>query len=278
MSTTIRELIKTKYSLFSKKEQQIANYVLENYQQSMLLSSSELAHIANVSDTTVVRFAKTLGFAGFYEYKSTIKKEYVPTQKVYASLASLEEERSKDSTLLSWYFKGITNDFISFLNSISLSNLDKMADAVINSETVYLFGVGSDEVVVHFLKNYLTVMGIKCIAITQDGLALKESFFFLNDKDSVIMCAYPTLQDSELWVANHTKRTGARLLLLTDSEITTRKFSPYASIEVKDGPETFFNSYVLQLMFCNALLLRIYEKNTEITTKAMKDYQDMLSE
>lgn len=275
---TIRQLIKQKLDLFSKKELSIAKYVLDNYQQSMMLSSTELAKVSKVSDTTVIRFTKTLGFRGFYEYKNAIKKEYVPTQKVYASLASLEDERKGASSLLNWYFKGITHDFIDLIDSMPLGIINKMADTIMSSDTVYLFGVGSDEVVVHFLKNYLTVMGIKCVSITHDGLALKEAFFLLNEKDCVIMCAYPTLQTSEKWVAKHCHLRQAKLLLLSDSEITAKHLKPSLSIEVKDGPETFFNSYVLQLMFCNALLLSIYEKYTDKTTCAMKTYQEMLCE
>ena len=54
----------------------VAKYIIDNYQQSILLSSAELAQQSGVSNTAVIRFAKALGFHGFLEYRREIRKEY----------------------------------------------------------------------------------------------------------------------------------------------------------------------------------------------------------
>lgn len=273
---TIRNRIKENYETFSAKELRVAEYVMKNYQQSMLLSSTELANAAGVSDTTVVRFAKSLGFSGFLQYRNQIKKEYVSTQKVYASLSSLADEQKNEEALIPWYFHGLLKNCNDFFNQIPESQIEKMVRLIKEAETVYLFGIGSDVVIAHFLENYLRLMGIRCITITEEGLAMKEKFFAMKEHDCLFMSAYPTLEQSDYWVCDYVKRKNAKLLLLTDSELTAHKLNADVSINVKETLDTFFNSYVLSMGVCNAILLKMYELYPTDVSESMKSYQNMM--
>lgn len=278
MSTvTVRQLIKEKFDCLSAKEQLVAKYVLDHYQQSMMLSSTELSEFAHVSDTTVVRFAKALGFSGFLEYRNTIKKEYVPTQKVFTSLVSMNDYSRSSSSVLNWYFDHLQKDISSFTENLSIDTLDSMVSAIASCETVYLLGLSSDETIICFLKNYLPLMGFRCVTISETGLSLKEKLLSLNDKDVVLMSAYPTLEEDELWAGDFIRKRGAKFLLITDSEITSRRLKPDLSVELNESAETFFNSTLLPLAFCNALLLRIYEKYDERVSDSLKLYQEIIS-
>ena len=53
--------------------------ILQNDSSALLLSNvNDLAQAVGVSKATVVRFAKTLGYAGFPELKRDIQKENAP--------------------------------------------------------------------------------------------------------------------------------------------------------------------------------------------------------
>ncbi|MGL5257587.1 MAG: MurR/RpiR family transcriptional regulator [Proteocatella sp.] len=272
---TMKQRIKDKYEQLSNKEKIVAKYIIDNYQQSMLLSSTELAKISGVSDTAVVRFAKSLGFKGFFEYKNCIKKEYISTQKVYSSLSLLDKD--SEGKVLNVYFKSLMGDMNNFINKIDDETLSRVSKTIMNAKKLYIVGFGSDEVVVAYLKNYLNLMGVHCIPISEEGLALKEKIFQLDKDDVVLMSAYPTLMDSEKWVAEYVKSKNAKMILITDSEITAKLLEVPEYVAFYETADNFFNSYVLQMAYCNALLLRIYELYPEKTTKSMKNYHDMLS-
>ena len=158
---TMKQRIKENYDTLSSQEKKVAKFIIDNYQQSILLSSSELAQQSGVSNTAVIRFAKALGFHGFLEYKREIRKEYVPVQRVYASLPLMD----RDNDYVHSYFHNLNLDIQAFFQHLPLDIFTKMAETIIHSRRVYLMGCGSDEVVVHFLKNYLNVMGISCTCL-----------------------------------------------------------------------------------------------------------------
>lgn len=91
------------------------------------------------------------------------------------------------------------------------------------------------------------------------------------------MSVYPTLQDDEYWTAAFAKQRKATLITVSDTEITARKLQADISISFHEQAETFFNSYVLQMIFSNALLLRLYEKNKDAASESLKEYENMLS-
>ena len=266
---TMKQRIKEKYDSLSSQEKKVAKYIIDNYQQSILLSSSGLAQLSGVSNTAVIRFAKALGFHGFLEYKREIRKEYVPVQRVYASLPLMD----RDNDYVHSYFHNLNLDIQAFFQHLPLDIFTKMAETIIHSRRVYLMGCGSDEVVVHFLKNYLNVMGISCTAVTEEGLALREKMFLLSPEDCVFVVAFPTMTESERWVSRYAHRKQATLLTLTDSEITAKQLGADLFAVINERADTFFNSYVLPMAFCNGLLLRIFELNQDRATQAMKEYQ-----
>ena len=69
MSIDISERITKLYPKFSKGQKKIANAILNNYDKA----ASKLGQLVGVSESTVVRFAVTLGFDGYSEMQRSIE-------------------------------------------------------------------------------------------------------------------------------------------------------------------------------------------------------------
>ena len=61
MQKDVLHIIKANMAGFSKGQRRIANYILENYDKAAFMTASKLGKIAQVSESTVVRFASALG-------------------------------------------------------------------------------------------------------------------------------------------------------------------------------------------------------------------------
>ena len=76
----------------------------------------------------------------------------------------------------------------------------------------------------------------------------------LSPDDCVFVVAFPTMTESERWVSRYAHRKQAALLTLTDSEITAKQLGADLFAVINERADTFFNSYVLPMAFCNGLL------------------------
>ena len=59
---------------FSKGQKLISTYILENYDKAAYMTASKLGSIVHVSESTVVRFAIELGFAGYPEFQHALQE------------------------------------------------------------------------------------------------------------------------------------------------------------------------------------------------------------
>lgn len=276
MQKSIKNLIQEHYDTLSESNQKVAKFVIDNYQQSTLMGSTELAKAAGVSNTAVIRFAKALGFSGFIEYKKRLKQEHISTQKVYSYLNLMKP--AGENGHVSTYLSALNKDFESFTASYDLSLIDAFCTSILKAKHLYLMGIGSDEITVTFLHNYLNIMGIHCIPITQEGLTLREHLFQINSEDVLLISAFPTTLNDERWATMHAKKQNAKILAITDSEITAKELNADFCVRIKESQDVFFNSYSLVMAFCNTLLLRLYELSPVDTAQSMKDYEEMLQE
>ena len=60
------------YSRMSKGKKNLATYVIEHYEQAVFMKAAELGKIVGVSESTVVRFAMSLGYDGYPEFQKSL--------------------------------------------------------------------------------------------------------------------------------------------------------------------------------------------------------------
>ncbi len=72
--TGIAKLYRKNYNNLTKAEKQIAEYICENSKKVIMMTSLELGKELNVSDATVLRFSKKIGFPNIMNLKNILQK------------------------------------------------------------------------------------------------------------------------------------------------------------------------------------------------------------
>ncbi len=67
-------IIRDFYPKMSKSFTRLADFMLDSYIETALMTATELAHAVDVDAATVVRFAQTLGYSGFPEMQREIRQ------------------------------------------------------------------------------------------------------------------------------------------------------------------------------------------------------------
>lgn len=72
--------IQSKMKVLTGSEKKVAEYVLKNYMRVLDFTVTELAEKAGVSDATVVRFCRSVGYKGYQDMKINLAQDaIVPT-------------------------------------------------------------------------------------------------------------------------------------------------------------------------------------------------------
>lgn len=274
-SDNIENLIKEHYLSLSKGCKRVASYILDHYSHAALLSSTELAEAAGVSDTTVVRFSKALGFNGYAEFKRCLRSNMYETN-LYDDLQRMNVDRSDQFSAN--YMRSIAEDLQEFTNSIDYGLINTIVHRLLNSQQIYIGGLGSDAVVAKYLFTYIRKMGFNPILLVEEGHTLREYLMNITSQDTLIMCSYPKMFQDEREMARMAKRGGATLVTITDSETSALLLESDYNLSARQKEKTFFNSYVLPMALCDLLLLKIYEFAPEKVDASLKRYTEVVSQ
>ena len=274
-SDNIENLIKEHYLSLSKGCKRVASYILDHYSHAALLSSTELAEAAGVSDTTVVRFSKALGFNGYAEFKRCLRSNMYETN-LYDDLQRMNVDRSDQFSAN--YMRSIAEDLQEFTNSIDYGLINTIVRRLLDSQQIYIGGLGSDAVVAKYLFTYIRKMGFNPILLVEEGHTLREYLMNITSQDTLIMCSYPKMFQDEREMARMAKRGGSTLVTITDSETSALLLESDYNLSARQKEKTFFNSYVLPMALCDLLLLKIYEFAPEKVDASLKRYTEVVSQ
>ena len=255
MSDKLYDKIIDKLDSFSSGQQKVAKYIVDNYSEIPAMSCKELAGHSHVSSSMVVRFAKHIGYSGFLQIRDQIRSELGNVRRPYSISLSMPEK--VDDNLIGQYLQKIGNDIKVFTQDMDLKLIEKLASDIAGADTVYLFGIGGDRIIVQYLSNYFPLLGIKTAAIFEEGLGMKQKIMNMTPDDFLIVASFPNVQRDEFWITDFARKNGTGVFLITDSDITSRYHGISNYIKVKNSLNTFYNSCILSMYFCDILLMKL---------------------
>ena len=66
--------IKNNFHKLSKGQRIIADYIINNYDKAAFMTAASLGEVLNISESTIVRFANSLGYSGYRELQKELQE------------------------------------------------------------------------------------------------------------------------------------------------------------------------------------------------------------
>jgi len=151
--------IEEKYNSLRKSEMKVADIIMAHPETAIHFSVSELAEQAGVSDPTVIRFCRNLGFKGFQDFKIYLAQSTVP------GIRNIHETVNQDENvpdLVRKVFDANTSAIQSTLRTLSFTSIDDAIKALANAKKIIFVGLGGSAVVAKDAYHKFFRIGISC--------------------------------------------------------------------------------------------------------------------
>jgi len=145
---TISRKIEELSSSFSSKHKKVAKYILENHKKSAFMNSLELAAELGVSNPTIIRFARILGYKGFREFQSALQNEVQNELSALERRAYIRVEKAPNT--FSDVFSLEIENIRMVYEQLDKTELKKTVELLQASELVYVYGKQISESVASF--------------------------------------------------------------------------------------------------------------------------------
>ena len=249
----ILDIIKDKD--LTSSERVVIDYIIENPYKSSYMTSTKLAEEAKVSNSTVIRLAKKLGFEGYPEFKKELQDIHIKDIKTLPSFMDKPIDRlkyqknklslEKDKFYLNFYeqFSIVSKNIESILKNNSDETVYKFINTILNSKKIFIYGSRSRSGIASYANLILSQMLDETLLI--DGHSSTPFDIMSQGKkgDCLLIFSFSRYSKLDENLAQMAKELGMKILLISDSfKCPISKFSNY-NIFVDIDSKTFFNSY-----------------------------------
>lgn len=193
-------------------EQKVAEYVLENNEKVKFQTVSELAANSDVSEASVMRFVKSLGFKGFQYFKLSLASS---TQK-NNTFTEVKEITSKDS--ISEIMLKIKNNSTNSVDDTEIllkeEEIKKAIKYIKNASEILLVGVGASGIMAQLFKYKLLRLGIKASHVSCSHLQAMHASL-IDSEGLIIGISHSGSTKDTVESMKIAKNSGARTICIT---------------------------------------------------------------
>ncbi len=270
--------LKDNFKTFSKRQQLIASYILENYDKAAYMTAAALSETIGVSESTVVRFAAEIGFSGYPEMQKKLRQLTV-TQSNSLKRIEIASRHLDEYNILSSVLKSDVRMIESTLAEIDKEQFDNSANAILNAKNIYITGVRSAASLATFTDFYLRLMfnNTKLIS-SADASDMFEQAMHIDENDVIIGMSFPRYSKNIIKLLEYASKKGTTVIGITDSQSSpVARISTYA-LTAKTDMNSFVDSLVAPFSVVNALIAALGMKQKEKIKNTFENLENIWDE
>ncbi len=271
------QLISEHFNRLTKSEKRIANYLRKNQEESAFLSAAELADRLGLSEATMVRFARTLGYSSYPAMRAMLQEEFRQRVTHSSRLRSRLDDLREGGDI----FEQVTVSEIDYLTqalqTVDRAAIDQAVAQIIRGDRIFVFGTGPSISLVDLMNVRLTRFGKHVIPLMTAGRELLEPLLSMTGRDLLFAIGFFDVNPSLQTVLDHAKARGCPVILLTDTLGSIIGEKADVILAAKRGPVSAFHSLVVPMTIINTVLLEVANENQE-QVMANLDQLDRLRE
>jgi len=272
----IRQIL-TKVNSLNGAQKRLGHY-LQNDSSALLVSNvRDLAQAVGVSKSTVVRFAKSMGYKGFPEFKREIQKEMRGKLRAAARMEETFAELGDDENIFGKLIKRDIQLLQETLQAASLPDFHKAVEIIWRAQKVFIIGLNASMALAYLLHFRLVRVkkDTRWIFLT-GGTSLLEQLAFMNPSDVLIAIDFLQVPREVQAALQHAKKVGAPILGITDFPSSAIAKAADVCLYAKRGLHTTVNSLTPAFSLVNALAIAVVWTKKADSIKALTDLDSLL--
>jgi DNA-binding MurR/RpiR family transcriptional regulator len=250
-------LISERFSQLTKSEKRIANYLNQNQDEAAFLSAGEIADRLQLSEATMVRFARSLGFDSYPAMRVALQDNFRHRLTHSSRLRSRLDDLREAGDI----FERVVASEIDYLTE-ALQTLDRKAfnstvELLRTHQRIFVFGLGPSISLVDLLEIRLTRSARQVIPLNSSGREMLEPMLLMNSSDLLIAIGFFNLTPSLQMVLEYANQHKTPVILLTDTLGPMVGDKADVVLAARRGPVSSFHSLTVPMTVINALLLAL---------------------
>ena len=241
----------------SKGHKKLSMAILNECDKVAYMTAARLGRHTGVSESTVVRYAFSLGYDGYSELQKAVQElvcaKLTPNQRIDVTKNRIGERDVLESVAIADIAK-----IRSTVDRIDKKEFYNACDAILGARRIFIAGARSSEPLAALLKYNLSLIFDNVTLIEPKSTAEVFEQMFSISRDDVLICfSFPRYSSKMVNAVKFAKQNNAKVVVFTDSTSSPlAEFASYLLIAESDMA-SFMDSLVAPITLINAIIIEI---------------------
>lgn len=212
--------IKRKFIRLSKGQRKVAQFVIDNPNVVATQIAAEVGRLADVSESTVIRFCYAMDLSGFSELQDKVKgyliekgdltevKKAVPSKKIKKQMG--EDIVKQDIASISKTF-----------NQLNERDVEAVVQLLHQSKRIYFLGVKQSAPAAFWMYNSLQTLRDQVYLIEHEADKLAQQLAFMDEDSLLVVISLDNEYEEVRKTVEIAKRKNVKIVAIRDEKLTS---------------------------------------------------------
>lgn len=269
---------RAKHVRMSRNQRVIAEYIVARPEECAFLTAGELGRRVGVSESSVVRFAVAVGFAGYPELQRAMQEELRQRLSTVDRMeAGREGIRQLDDMLQAVWQNDVTNVNRTFHN-LPKEDFDRAVAMIAEARHIYVIGLRTSACIAVLLTTALRYLGKTAFRIDLGVGDYWERLDAAGPDDVVFGISVPRYTRWAAEMLGYARRKHIPTIVLTDNPVSPLSEIADVTLPAVTDFNAFIESFVAPLSLVNALILGVALHDEQRTLDVLRQREALWQE
>jgi len=242
----------------SKSHRRIAECIMNHYDKAAFMTASKLGEYVGVSESTVVRFASTLGYDGFPQLQKALQE--LIRHRLTASQRLEMTGEMESGQVLNKVLKTDMQNIRTTLDEVDVATFDGVIDSMLRARNIYVLGLRSSAPLAEFFAHYLNFIFPNVHTVTSGVSDVFEQVARIGEEDVLIGISFPRYTSHTIKAMEFARSRGATLVGITDGPMSPLHTVSNYCLMAKSDMASFVDSLAAPVSLINALIVALSQR------------------
>lgn len=277
MKQSVLHRIRASMDDFSKGQRRIADYILSNYDKAAFMTAAKLGQTAQVSESTVVRFAAELGYSGYPAMQKALQ-EIIRGKLTSVQRIQVSQDQMAGDDILAAVMQRDMDNIHTAIEQVDRGEFRRVVELLLQARHIYILGVRSSSYLAGYLNFYFHLL-FRNVVYVQNTAAgeIYEQMVHIGPGDVMVGISFPRYSTMGIHAMQLAYDRGADVVAITDSQMSPLYPLASAALLVRCEALSYVDSLVAPLSLINALILAVGQQKREEVAQTFADMEQVWS-
>ena len=255
----------------SRGQRKVVDFFVGRCEQAVFLTSLGVAREVAVSEATVVRTARALGFRGYPQFREAFRTYFLQRMSTVARLKLAASPKRKDTDIVATVIDTEFSNLEATRLRLDPKTLARAVELIIGARTVYVVGMRSAYSLAWLLHFSLMLIRARSHLLTLGVGEVPERLEGIDARDVVVGISFERYASATVEVFRACLGQGAKGIALTDKATSPLADGADVVLEAQNRLSSFIDSYVAPTAVIDVLVTLLAAKRRRTVLRALAD-------